>query len=88
MAYQDPEKVMPPRDINQEMSVSPWIPDNQLTLTRIPNTQITCRLCRGSRYVAPISNGNIVRGLVPCPNCDCTGVQMSDHIDTLWGRNR
>lgn len=76
------------RNVNTEMHEVRWIPDRELTLTKVPNTQITCRLCRGSRFVISKSMyGNFGTQEI-CPNCDGTAMQISDHIDTLWGRNR
>lgn len=75
------------RNVNNEFREVRWKPDRELTLTRVPNTQITCRLCRGSKFVVSKTGYNS-GDMVVCPNCDGTGKQMSDHIDSLWGRNR
>lgn len=87
------EQIEVGRSLNSEMKWHPWAPDSKLTLSKIPNTIITCRLCRGSKYVvARGSDGmsNLLNQgeLVPCPNCLATGIQKSDHVDSLWGRNR
>ena len=81
------------RNLSQEMKWHPWIPDSQLTLTKIPNTIITCRLCRGSKYAVARKSDNMSNllnqgELIPCPNCYATGIQKSTHLDELWGRNR
>lgn len=70
-----------------------WTPDRELTLTKVPNTIITCRLCRGSKMVVTRHMDNYgnkwnIGDLVPCPNCSMTGLQKSTHLDELWGMRR
>ena len=81
------EKITFARNINDEARLYRWRPDRELKLTTVPDTIITCRVCRGSKQVAPKQQNGLIT-LVPCPNCNMTGIQKSDHIDTLWGRNR
>lgn len=79
------------RHLGNEVRQYRWKPDRELTLTKVPNTIISCRLCRGSRFGDGVVANRYQDGtidLIPCPNCDGTKIQKSDHIDTLWGRNR
>ena len=78
----------PIRNVSTEMQWHPWIPDSKLNLTKVPNTEIACRLCRRSKMVVAKSPFGNYGDLVPCPNCDGRGVQMSDGYDSMWGRNR
>jgi len=86
-------EVVPARNVNSEFQMKRWTPDRELTLTKVPNTIITCRLCRGTKFVVTRhmhNNGLKLNSgdLTPCPNCGMTGIQKSTHIDELWGLNR
>lgn len=88
------------KHVDQQMQLKPWTPidHRHMTLTSVPNTQISCRFCGGSK----IGNGFVVLShrqaftggpirsgdLVPCPVCNGTKIQMSTHQDELWGMNR
>lgn len=89
------DRIEPPiiHNANYGMNLQRWTPDRELTLTKIPNTIIKCRLCRGSKFVVARhmdNRGNKINlgDLVPCPNCEATGLQKSTHIDELWGMRR
>lgn len=77
------------RRLSTEMREVRWKPDRELTLTRVPNTQITCRLCRGSKFAISKSMYGNYGDMIPCPNCDGTGKQFSDKYDDVFlHRNR
>ena len=62
--------------------IIPRVPDQALTLTKIPNTVITCRLCRGSKLVV-VKHVSGRMDYNNCPTCRGTGIMDSKLI---WSR--
>lgn len=73
--------------LNQSMlgdgyKITPRVPDHLLTLTKIENTVITCRVCRGVKIVT-IKHVSGRMDFQPCPCCHGSGIMDSKLI---WSR--
>ena len=62
--------------------IIPRVPDQSLTLTKIENTIITCRLCRGSKLIV-VKHVSGRMDYNPCPTCHGSGIMDSKLI---WSR--
>lgn len=59
-------------------NIKPWTPDYKLTLTKVENTIITCRLCRGTKFIFTSSSVTHSLNQTVCPNCSGTGEMFSN----------
>lgn len=61
-----------------------WIPDWELNLTHVPNTIITCRVCRGTGIISSVNFGRNTVNTTVCPECKGTKIMHSQLSDLSW----